>query len=349
MRKGKKPVDADDIFADTRMSFGDHLEELRTHLLRAIYGFGIALVVSFFYGHWVLHFIAKPVEDELEVYYEQRAQKNTEELASDEDLNQGKQLTVEVDPMVWRQQLGIPEPERPAGAGPEAERIQVPMWLKPLDVDKVVGKAFRLVQKPPRLAAMSVTEGLMVWIKVCMVCGFVVASPWVFWQIWSFVGAGLYPNEKKLVNYYLPFSLLLFFAGVILCQFVVIPRAVRYLLGFNEWLGLTPDLRLNEWLSFAIWTPVIFGIAFQTPMVMLLLAKLGIFTSETYSSKRKYAWFIIIVLAALLAPSPDPLTYCSLWIPMVALYELGIVLAKYTKKPEPWEFGVSEEEEMVEV
>ena len=146
--------------------------------------------------------------------------------------------------------------------------------------------------KTAGLSALSVQEALVVYFKVSLVAGLVIASPWVFWQIWSFIAAGLYPHEKKLVHVYLPMSLGLFLGGVLLCQFFVMPQAVAAMLWFNEWLGMSPDLRLNEWLSFAIWMPVVFGISFQTPLVMLFMGKLGIVNVEWFRSKRKIAWRI---------------------------------------------------------
>src|SRR5207253_11065008 len=114
--------------------------------------------------------------------------------------------------------------------------------------------------------AFNITEPFMVYFKVSVYCGFVLASPWIFYQMWAFVAAGLYPHEKHYVNYYLPFSLGLFLAGAACCQWVVLPQAISALLWFNEWLNVDPDLRLNEYLGFAILFPVFFGLSFQTPL-----------------------------------------------------------------------------------
>src|SRR5207245_10128940 len=86
--------------------------------------------------------------------------------------------------------------------------------------------------------SLSVVEAFMTYFKVALRCGLVLGSPWIFIQIWSFIAVGLYPHEKRLVNVYLPFSLLLFLIGVLACQFLVIPKAVGALLWFNEWLDM---------------------------------------------------------------------------------------------------------------
>jgi sec-independent protein translocase protein TatC len=174
----------------------------------------------------------------------------------------------------------------------------------------------------------------------------------VFYHIWMFIAAGLYPNEKKLVNWYLPFSLLLFIAGVCLCEFFAMAQAVHAMLWFNEWLGVDADLRLNEWLSFAIMMPVVFGLAFQTPLVMTFLHRVGIVTTQNFRQYRRIAWFALVILAALLAPAPDAYSLLLLWVPMVALYEFGILLCVWQgeqAKLFDWEEDEKKTGEMVEV
>jgi sec-independent protein translocase protein TatC len=191
-------------------------------------------------------------------------------------------------------------------------------------------------------------EAFMVYMKVCMVCGIVVGSPWIFYQLWAFVGAGLYPQEKRYIHVYLPFSLMLFLAGVFMCEFLVIPKAIKGLLWFNEWLGLEPDLRLNEWLGFALLLPLVFGLSFQTPLVMLFLAKIGVFDADSFRRKRRMAWFAMAIFAAVITPI-DALSMILLWVPMCALYELGIWLVQYSAKSSDDDMDIPEPEEMVEV
>ena len=140
---------------------------------------------------------------------------------------------------------------------------------------------------------MSPMEGFLVYLKVSLYCGVILASPWIFYQLWSFVAVGLYPHEKRLVNVYLPFSIGLFLAGVALCEFVVIPAALKYLLSFNASMQAEPNLRLSEWLSFAILTPLVFGAAFQLPLVMVVMNRLGILDAAAYRKHRRYAMFLM--------------------------------------------------------
>jgi sec-independent protein translocase protein TatC len=219
----------------------------------------------------------------------------------------------------------------------------------PLEVSAYLSKNQTLVGKRPALSTLNVQEAFMVYFKVCLMAGLVLASPMVFYQLWSFVAVGLYPHEKRYVNLYLPFSILLFLVGVVVCEWLVIPKAIEALLWFNEWLGMEPELRLNEWLGFAIFMPVLFGISFQTPLVMLFLERMGIMRVATFRSARRMAWFLMAVFAAVCSPSTDALSMLFLWLPMILLYELGIWLCLWTPKRPELEIEVPESEEMVEV
>jgi sec-independent protein translocase protein TatC len=148
---------------------------------------------------------------------------------------------------------------------------------------------------------------------------------------------------------YLPVSLGLFLAGVLMCEFLVIPRAIEALLWFNEWLGFKPDMRLNEWLSFAIWMPLIFGLCFETPLVMMFTARLGIFDADSFRRKRRVAWMVLAVVSAIITPTPDALTMLFLWLPMCLLFELGIWLIKMSAGEQQTDEDVPDSEELIEV
>jgi len=370
--------DPDDLFKDTRMSFGDHLEDLRVHLWRAITGFGVACIFGFMLGKQVMHIISAPVEQQLMVFYERRVQNVEKELAEQSksdaliDANQPtgwrkvgfdkKQLeafregksTKEINefpqPQTIKRNDNFTEEERKKYE--EAEGQVVTVWVReetPVDAVIATQKATLLVGRRPSLSTLNVQEAFMVYLKVSMATGFVIGSPWIFWQLWSFIAVGLYPSEKKLIHYYLPFSLLLFIAGILVCQFLVMPRAVEALLMFNEWLDLEPDLRLNEWLSFAVMMPLVFGIAFQTPLVMVFLTKLGIVEVQVYREKRKLIWFVLVILAAIITPSTDPWSLLLLWGPTVALFELGIILCDRVERRYRTEEEIASDEALIGV
>jgi len=374
--------DPDDMFADTRMSFGEHIEDLRTHLIRAIVGFVLALFVGFFIAPTVLNFIKAPVESQLNEFWERYSGNMQEKLMG--EIRTGRQVPpIYIDLALPRRQVrqfmleefpGLKQFEKKEmqfDIMPGLEAVMRSLGLENVvDWSKLAKESFldfsnaritnsydialafdRLnkVIRPPMLTTLSVTEAFVVYFKVALMTGFILGSPWIFYQIWMFVAAGLYPHEKKYVNYFLPFSLALFLVGVIVCEWFVMTRAVAALLYFNEWLGFAPDLRLNEWLGFAIFMPLVFGICFQTPLVMLFIQRIGLLTVDSFRKFRRIAWFTLAVFAAVITPDPSPISMMFLWIPMSLLYELGIFLCVYLPGKPLLEFGVPDSDELVEV
>jgi sec-independent protein translocase protein TatC len=343
--------DSDDFFADTRMSFGDHIEDLRRHLIRAIAGFAVAVCISFFYGHLALEFITAPIERELEVYYKKRLDKATQDYIDRLDVEQ--KGTVEVWRPVRRDYmealLGHPV-GKGARLSADGQYVLFPLVVDSKQEAKDFAGKLNDIGPRPTLKSFTVMETVVVWLKVCLICGLVLGSPWIFYQIWSFIAAGLYPQEKRLVNHYLPFSILLFLAGVLLCQFVVMPKTIAGLLMFNEWLGIDPELRLNDWLTFALLLPILFGVCFQTPLAMLTLERIGLATVDSYRKKRLIFLFVMMVVFAVLSPTPDPFfTPAVFFLSMWGLYELGIWLCKLAPRRPSFAPDEAESEEMVEV
>jgi sec-independent protein translocase protein TatC len=364
---------SEDLFEHTRMSFWDHIEELRSHLWRAIVGFIAALVVSLFFGQAAVGFIAHPVEEALGDFYDRRAEKLLRDARTGSgaapNLNQPTrfQMLTFYSPQVKLLLKGRPAEEVSAVPHPFTEedyaqekRRQgvdelsgtvivkdsdlVKLWVRieqPLEYYAAQSKVLREIGKRPTLATMSVMEAFLVYFKVSMYLGVVIGSPWIFYQLWSFVAAGLYPSEKKYVHQYLPLSLGLFLGGAAFCQFLVIPIAVRALLSFNEWMDLEPDLRLNEWLHFAILFPLLFGVAFQTPLVMFVLYKVGLVEVETYQNNRRIAFFGLTVMSMLFTVAPDAISMLMMMIPLWGLYEVGIIMCRLAPRPK----YIEEEEE----
>jgi len=138
----------------------------------------------------------------------------------------------------------------------------------------------------------------------------------------------LYPHEKNQVYMYLPISLGLFFAGILLAYFFVFDPVLQFLFSFNARLGISPETRMNDWLGFFMFLPLGFGVAFQLPLVMLLLNRLGVITVGTYLSKWRIAIMIIFVVAMVLTPA-DPISMLLMAFPLTFLYFVGIGLCQW--------------------
>ncbi|HEY7330967.1 MAG TPA: twin-arginine translocase subunit TatC [Gemmataceae bacterium] len=318
-----------DPFAATRMSLGDHVEELRLRLWKALAGFGIALVVGFFLSPSMLAFIAAPVDRALAKFHRRRFDQLLERLRQGDpqlfDVNQPRDAELLLPATRLAAMLGLPQ------ENVNQEWVPLSVRIRPLDWALLTGEATRLVNHPPSLMSLTVTEPVLVYFKVSAYCGIVLASPWLFYQLWLFVAAGLYPHEKRLVHVNLPLSIALFLGGVGLCEGIVLPMGLDYLLSFNDWLGYYPELRVSDWLNFALLMPLMFGCAFQTPLVMVFLERIGVFDVEGYRRNRRLAIFLLAILAAVVTVTPDPLNMLALAVPLWGLYEVGILLCGWPR------------------
>jgi len=217
-------------------------------------------------------------------------------------------------------------PAAPAGTAPPADRPPATF-----DVDALVPLLlWQPLAKDARVSitTLSAQEAFGIYIKAALLVGVVLSSPWIIYQLWTFVAAGLYPHEKRWVHRFLPISTGLFLAGVSLAFFFVFDFVLDYLLEFNEWLGLDPDPRISEWLGFVLILPIGFGLGFQLPLVMLFLERIGVFDAATYASQWRMAVVVIFVVSALLTPA-DPYSLLFLALPLCLLYFGGLMLCRW--------------------
>ncbi len=192
--------------------------------------------------------------------------------------------------------------------------------------------------QPQGLNIRHPTEAFTRFLMVGLVAGIVVSSPWIFYQLWMFVAAGLYPRERKYVTYAVPFSSVLFIAGAAFFLLVVLRQVMKFFLGFSIWLGWRPQIMATFYISFVLKLTIVFGLAFQLPLAVLILAKMGIVSVRTLHHYRRHVVVGILISAAFLSP-PDPFSQLALALPMWILYELGVVLvyflvARKQKEPE---------------
>ena len=205
-----------------------------------------------------------------------------------------------------------------AVAVPQSKDDLVPLFL------------FRSTKDDSRVRAKSLGahEAFVIYMKASLLVGLLLASPYIFYQIWSFVAAGLYPHEKHYVHVFLPFSLGLFLLGAATAFFLVFEPVLNFLFSFNRTLGIDIEPRITEWLSFVLVLPLGFGISFQLPLVMLFLERIGIADVRTYLSKWRVAILVIFVLAMFLTPA-DPYSMFLMAVPLLILYFGGILLCRF--------------------
>ncbi len=170
-------------------------------------------------------------------------------------------------------------------------------------------------------------EPVLVKVKVALVIGIVFALPILMWQIWGFVLPALKQNERKVLYLVVPSSILLFIGGAAFCFFFVLPVGIKFLLlAGSGGVASTPFVTKTSYLSFILTFLLTFGLVFQLPIVLLILVRIGLVSPKTLAKKRRWALFIIIILAAVLAPTPDLFTQALMAGPMYMLYEISIWL-----------------------
>lgn len=336
-----------DLFDDTTMTFGEHLEVLRVHVWRALIGLIVGVIVSLFCGNIVVGILREPIDAALrrnnieaqddisgfdlwayltEDQAEQKTDDDPEEEVEEDPL-QPDEMRVEVSAdevveLIWKidpdAQIGLQDGED------ESNTDALEITIKSPEI-KIMKDAADRYNHP---VTYKVEEAFMTYLKVSMVSGLILSSPWIFFQVWQFVAAGLYPHERKYIGIYLPMSIVLFLSGALFCFYFVFPIVLDFLISFNKWLGVVLQPRLSEYISLVIMLPVMFGISFQLPLVMLFLERIGVITVEGYKENWRMAVLVISIASMLLTPS-DPTSMLMMMFPLIFLYFGGILLCRF--------------------
>jgi sec-independent protein translocase protein TatC len=321
-----------DLFAEEQtmatMSFGEHIEELRVRLILALLGLFVGVILVFlpplYLGWWIMKSMEAPAKVALDEFYRAEYDKKRQQAEAAKAVTPPLSAAIPAAKLATELAKVFPDLRAHDKAALEGLSLNVPIVFTQAEMIGIVQGGS--VQIDQSLVSLAPLETAMMYFMVCLVVGLVLASPWVFYQGWAFVAAGLYRHERRYVQRYLPYSLGLFLSGVFLCFFFVLPITLKFLLQFNVWLGVAPTLRLSDWMGFATILPLVFGVAFQTPLVMLFLERIHIFTVDDFRAKRKIAILIMTIVAAVITPGQDPFSMLLLAVPMILLYELGIVL-----------------------
>lgn len=183
---------------------------------------------------------------------------------------------------------------------------------------------------------LSPAEALWQNVKVAGLCALVLSTPHWLWEVWQFVLPGLHAQERRFVGPFTAISTVAFYLGLTFCFFVVLPFALHFLISYGLASGFIAQISIANYVGFILWFLLVFGLIFEVPLALTLMAKLGWVDAPILRKYRKWAFLGSFLFAAILTPTPDPFNQCIMAIPMYFFYEVGIVSAQvFGKKKTP--------------
>jgi sec-independent protein translocase protein TatC len=182
-----------------------------------------------------------------------------------------------------------------------------------------------------KLIYIEMTEMIGTYMKVCLSSGIILAMPYITYQFVMFVSPALTRTERKYTNLILPWVGLMFVAGVVFGYFVLIPPAMKFLISFGSDIA-TPQIKIGNYISIVTRLMLAIGLVFEMPVLSTFLTRLGVITPKWLANKRKPAIILAFVLAAIITPTIDPVNQSLVAVPLIALYEISIWLAKLVQR-----------------
>lgn len=177
------------------------------------------------------------------------------------------------------------------------------------------------------LNAFTITDPIMVYLKVIMFIALVITSPVILYQLWGFVSPGLHEPERKATLSYIPFTFFLFLGGILFSYKVLFPYVIKYMMILSADLGINQVIGINEYFNFLFQITLPFGIVFQLPIILLFFTRLGIITPMLMVKMRKYAYFALFIIAAFITP-PDLFSHLLVTVPLFLLYEISVLISR---------------------
>lgn len=177
------------------------------------------------------------------------------------------------------------------------------------------------------LVFLAPAEAFWMHLKISLVSAIIITSPVIIYEFWRFIGPGLLPKEKKYVFPLVITTIFLFLIGALFCFLIVLPFAINFLITYKT-ESLKPMLSVGNYVDFCLKFILAFGAVFELPVVIVFLTKIGVVTPETLAKHRKYAVLLAFVIAAVLTPTPDAFNQTLMAVPIILLYEAGILASR---------------------
>ncbi len=319
------------------MTFGEHLEELRRSLAKALLWLALGMSVGLFFASDVVRYIETPLKTAIRQFNADRDLAKMGRDPGDPEVQATRKFLME-NGLVLDLVYDIPteflksivppgDAQREAGAG-SSGRFDIRELLSSIPDPNSLVPRIQLRRVEVGLSSLKMEEPFMIWVKAGLIIGAVVASPMIFYHLWSFVAAGLHAHERKYVYVFLPVSVGLFSSGVILAFFLVLHYVIKFLLTFNAQMDVAVEPRLEYYMNFVLLLPLGFGVAFQLPLIMFFAQRIGLVETESYVNSWRIAVLIITALSVVLTPA-DVTSMVAMMVPLILLYFIGIAMCKY--------------------
>lgn len=179
------------------------------------------------------------------------------------------------------------------------------------------------------LNAFRVTDAMYIYLEFAFVIALILTGPLFLYQIWAFISPGLYENERRLTLSYIPITVLLFLLGIAFSYFVLFPYVIHFMISLSDQLNIKQTIGIHEYFTFLFQITLPFGIVFQLPLLAMFLTRLGLITPTFLRKIRKYAYFVLLVVAGLITP-PDVVSQLVVMVPLVLLYELSVLISRFS-------------------
>ena len=351
----------DNLFDNSSMTFREHLDELRKCLVKAIIALSLGLLVGLYFANDVVKYVADPLRAAI---LEFNAQKDLALMGFEKGEDEAKnarlmQMVTAMRENSLKFQVVYDLPKEAQAFAPEILAAEAKEQAKKdgdednqaasdedsdEDSEATIRDYSQVLQYVPDpssltprvqmvrdssgLSSFKMEEPFMIWVKAGLIVGAVVSSPAVFYFLWQFIAAGLHRHERRYVYIYLPVSVTLFISGVVLAFFLVLHYVLQFLLDFNGSMDVSVEPRLTYYINFVLLLPLGFGLAFQLPLVMLFLQRIGLIETAMYANSWRIAILVIMLLSMLLTPA-DVTSMIALAIPLIFLYFLGILMCHF--------------------
>jgi sec-independent protein translocase protein TatC len=345
----------DHVNPDNEKPFLDHLEDLRVMVFKVFVTLIISMIICFLFQNKLLELLRKPLEDVMKISAAEQLSKppipiTPEHWDEAKAVGHAFLLLEPAEREIFVKELGDPDLifhariavlQTATLALPEAKRAA---FLNAATTDqKIRDQVNFLIERkvspevPSKdgkgmLSSLKVSETFMLSMKLAFFAGIILAFPLLLMFILQFIVPGLHDNEKKMLWPALAIGFGLFLSGVAFAYFLVLPKALKFFYEYSLSLGVANEWRIGDYISFATTFTLLFGLAFELPVVVMVIVKLGLLSYSTMAKTRSYAIVGVLVLAAVLTPTPDVITLSLMAVPMYFLYEICIWLAYFHER-----------------